>query len=36
VVIETILARLVLKEQVSLMRWAGALCVAAGVALLAV
>ena len=36
VVIETILARLLLKEQVSLMRWAGALCVAAGVALLAV
>jgi len=36
VVIETILARLLLKEKVSLMRWAGACCVACGVALLAV
>ncbi len=35
VVIETILAKLVLKEKVSPMRWAGACCVAAGVALLA-
>lgn len=36
VVIETVLAKLVLKEKVSLMRWAGACFVAAGVALLAV
>lgn len=36
VVLETVLARLVLKETVSAMRWAGACCVAAGVALLAV
>ncbi|HYL74633.1 MAG TPA: EamA family transporter [Bryobacteraceae bacterium] len=36
VVIETILAKLVLKEKVSLARWAGACFVAAGVALLAV
>ena len=36
VVLETILARLVLKETVNPMRWAGAFCVACGVALLAV
>jgi len=36
VVIETVLAKLVLKEKVSLARWAGACFVAAGVALLAV
>ncbi len=36
VVIETILARLVLKERVDGLRWAGALLVAFGVALLAV
>lgn len=36
VVLETVLARLVLKETVSPMRWAGAICVACGVALLAV
>jgi len=36
VVLETILARLLLKETVSPMRWAGAFCVACGVALLAV
>ncbi|HEY6391234.1 MAG TPA: DMT family transporter [Bryobacteraceae bacterium] len=35
VVIETILAKLVLKEQVTPMRWAGACFVACGVALLA-
>jgi len=34
-VAETILARLVLKEQVTAVRWAGTLLVAAGVALLA-
>ncbi len=36
VVIETILAKLVLKETVSSLRWTGALLVACGVALLAV
>lgn len=36
VVIETLLAKLLLREKVSLMRWAGAFCVACGVALLAV
>jgi drug/metabolite transporter (DMT)-like permease len=36
VVLETVLARLVLKETVSPLRWAGAFCVACGVALLAV
>jgi drug/metabolite transporter (DMT)-like permease len=36
VVLETILARLLLKEIVSPMRWAGAFCVACGVVLLAV
>jgi len=36
VVLETILARLLLKETVSPMRWGGAFCVACGVALLAV
>ena len=35
VVLETILARLLLKEKVTAMRWAGACSVAAGVALLA-
>lgn len=35
-VIETLLARLILKEQVSTWRWTGALLVACGVALLAV
>ena len=35
VVLETILARLLLKEKVTAMRWAGAFCVACGVALLA-
>ncbi len=35
VVIETILAKLVLKETVTGLRWSGALCVACGVALLA-
>jgi len=35
VVIETILARLVLRESVTRWRWAGAIFVAAGVALLA-
>lgn len=35
VVIETVLAKLVLKEKVSTLRWAGACFVAAGVALLA-
>jgi drug/metabolite transporter (DMT)-like permease len=36
VVLETILARLLLKETVNPLRWAGAFCVACGVALLAV
>jgi drug/metabolite transporter (DMT)-like permease len=36
VVVETVLARLVLKETVNPLRWAGAFCVACGVALLAV
>ena len=36
VVIETLLAWLVLREVVSPLRWAGAFCVACGVALLAV
>ena len=36
VVLETVLARLLLKEKVNRMRWAGAFCVACGVALLAV
>ena len=36
VVLETILAWLVLKEKVTPVRWAGAFCVACGVALLAV
>lgn len=36
VVLETVLARLVLKETVIPMRWAGAFCVACGVVLLAV
>ena len=36
VVLETILAKLVLKEKVALMRWTGAILVACGVALLAV
>lgn len=36
VVLETILARLVLKESVTWQRWAAAFCVACGVALLAV
>ena len=35
VVFETVLARLVLREAVSALRWAGALSVACGVALLA-
>jgi len=35
VVLETLLARVLLKESVSAMRWAGAFCVACGVALLA-
>jgi drug/metabolite transporter (DMT)-like permease len=35
VVLETILAKLVLKERVNRLRWAGAFLVAAGVALLA-
>jgi len=35
VAIETALARLVLRENVSALRWAGAFCVACGVALLA-
>ena len=35
VVLETVLARLVLKEKVTPLRWAGAFCVACGVALLA-
>ena len=36
VVLETVLAWLLLKEKVSAMRWAGAICVACGVILLAV
>ncbi len=36
VVLETVLARLLLKEKVNPLRWAGAFCVACGVALLAV
>jgi drug/metabolite transporter (DMT)-like permease len=36
VALETVLARLVLKENVTALRWAGALSVALGVALLAV
>lgn len=36
VVLETVLARLALKEKVNPMRWAGAFFVACGVALLAV
>jgi drug/metabolite transporter (DMT)-like permease len=36
VVVETVLARLILKEKVNGLRWAGALLVAFGVALLAV
>lgn len=36
VVLETVLARLLLKERVNPLRWAGAFCVACGVALLAV
>lgn len=35
VVLETVLARALLKESVNAMRWAGAFCVACGVALLA-
>ena len=35
VALETVLARLVLHENVTALRWAGALCVACGVALLA-
>jgi len=35
VVLETVLARVLLKESVTAMRWAGAFCVACGVALLA-
>ena len=35
IVIETVLAKLLLKEQVNHLRWAGAFCVAAGVWLLA-
>jgi drug/metabolite transporter (DMT)-like permease len=36
VVVETVLARLILKERVDVRRWAGAVLVAFGVALLAV
>jgi len=36
VVLETVLARLLLKEKINSLRWAGAFCVACGVALLAV
>jgi drug/metabolite transporter (DMT)-like permease len=36
VVLETVLARLLLREIVNPMRWAGAICVACGVALLVV
>ncbi len=36
VVLETLLARVLLGEKVSAMRWAGTLCVACGVVLLAV
>jgi uncharacterized membrane protein len=35
VALETVLARVVLKEKVTALRWAGALSVACGVALLA-
>lgn len=35
VALETVLARLVLREKVTALRWAGAFCVACGVALLA-
>jgi drug/metabolite transporter (DMT)-like permease len=35
VALETVLARIVLREKVTALRWAGALCVACGVALLA-
>jgi drug/metabolite transporter (DMT)-like permease len=35
VALETVLARIVLREKVTPLRWAGALCVACGVALLA-
>ena len=35
VVLETLLARVLLRESVSMLRWAGAFCVACGVALLA-
>src|SRR5258705_411080 len=35
-VVETVLARLILREQVSTVRWAGAILVAGGVLLLAV
>jgi len=35
VVLETVLARVLLHEKVNSMRWAGAFCVACGVALLA-
>lgn len=35
VVLETLLARVLLKESVTALRWAGALCVACGVVLLA-
>lgn len=35
VAVETVLARLILKEKITPMRWAGALSVACGVALLA-
>ena len=35
VALETVLARLLLKEKVTPLRWTGALCVACGVALLA-
>jgi drug/metabolite transporter (DMT)-like permease len=36
IVFETVLAKLVLGESVTRLRWAGALCVASGVALLAI
>jgi drug/metabolite transporter (DMT)-like permease len=36
VALETVLAKLVLREHVTALRWAGALCAACGVALLAV
>jgi drug/metabolite transporter (DMT)-like permease len=35
VALETVLARLVLRENITALRWAGAFCVACGVALLA-